>query len=301
MKQTFFLPVLLIILIVCITTLLSSGRQPQSGLLRSLIKTPDTLAEEYPPVDATPPPTATPLPTPSPTPKPLTFAQKNALYGPCIILPTLMYHHVQDLEAASAQGHGNLTVDTKNFRSHMEYLKVKGYTVVPMTALIEFFDTGVSIPTKSVLLTFDDGYDNFASDAAPILDEFNFPATVFVSTGLVQNPGYLAWSSIADITRTQPVLMANHTWSHHNMATSKETIEREITLAETQLKDHGYNDPKVFAYPYGISSTYSATFLQTLGYKLAFTTVPGTTLCKQHRLILPRIRVGNAPLSSYGL
>src|SRR5258708_16969044 len=128
-----------------------------------------------------------------------------------------------------------------------------------------------------------------------------FPATVFVQTGFIQNPGYLSWSQITDIAGSGNILMANHTWSHHNMGTSRAIIEKEITTADTQLGDHGLNIPKTFAYPYGTTSPYSAQFLQSMGYKLAFTTVHGSTLCKQQRLILPRIRIGNAPLSSYGL
>ena len=40
--------------------------------------------------------------SPSPTPKPLTFAEMNALYGPCVNLPTLMYHHIQPADEAGA-------------------------------------------------------------------------------------------------------------------------------------------------------------------------------------------------------
>ncbi len=285
-----------------IDLLILKGNLKQS-LISPLIKTPAQLAKEYPPVDVTPTPgpTVAPSPTPTPTPKPLTFAEMNKLYGPCAVVPTLMYHHIQDLGQAKTEGHAQLTVDTKNFRADMQYLKDKGYTVVPLTDLIDFFDTGKTLPKKTVVLTFDDGYDDFGTDAAPILKEFSFPATLFVPTGLMQNPGYLAWSTIKDIASSQPILMANHTWSHHNMGASRTVIEREVTTADTQLTEKGLDTPKVFAYPYGTTSSNAVQFLQQSGYKLAFTTVHGSTLCKQQRLLLPRIRIGNSSLSSYGL
>lgn len=289
----------LVILLGGIVFVLKNERK--QGQLFPLIKTPTQLAKEYTAVDSTPAPTASPLPTPTPTPKPLTFAEMNTLHGPCAVVPTLMYHHTEDLGIAKTEGHAQLTVDTKNFRADMQYLKDKGYSVLPMTSLIAFFDNGTPLPKKPVILTFDDGYQDFATDAAPILREFNFPGTMFVPTGLLQNPGYMSWSTVIDLASSGQILMSNHTWSHHNMGTSKAVIEKEITTADKQLGERNLNTPKVFAYPYGTTSAYAARFLQQMGYKLAFTTIHGSTLCKQQRLVLPRIRIGNASLSSYGL
>ncbi|PWU23694.1 hypothetical protein C5B42_02175 [Candidatus Cerribacteria bacterium 'Amazon FNV 2010 28 9'] len=244
---------------------------------------------------------STPLPTPTPKPTPLSFADMSKLYGPCVQLPTLMYHHIQDLGIAKTEGHASLTVDTKYFARDMQYLSDHGYSVLPMTSLISFFDNGTPIPKKSVMITIDDGYDDFGTDAAPILAQYHFPATLFVPTGLVENPGYLHWSTITSIAASQPILMANHTWSHHNMEASLSVIQHEVTTAETQLEQHGLDNPKVFAYPYGLTSPTAINFLNGQGFKLAFTTVYGNILCKQQRLTLPRVRIGNAPLSSYGL
>ncbi len=210
-----------------------------------------------------------------------------------------MYHHIQDLKLAEAQEHKSLTVDPVNFRQQMQYLRDRGYTPISASSLIAFFDQGTPLPSKPVLLTFDDGYSDFGTDAAPILSEFGYPAVLFIPTGLMQNQGYLSWSTITSLSGS--TLMANHTWSHRNMGTSRATIEKEITLADTQLTERGLNNPKVFSYPFGITSAYSQAYLQTQGYKLAFTTTYGSTLCTKQRFILPRIRIGNAPLSAYGL
>src|SRR4030042_5289786 len=51
-------------------------------------------------------PSPSPPPSPSPTAKPLTFAEMNAFYGPCVYAPTLMYHHIEDLDTSNTQGHG---------------------------------------------------------------------------------------------------------------------------------------------------------------------------------------------------
>jgi len=237
-------------------------------------------------------------PTPSPTPRPLTFAEMNTLYGPCVHLPVLMYHHIQSEDAAKADKQTNLTVYTDIFQKQMQYLKDKGYNVASISDLINFFDNGIPIPSKSVLLTFDDGYEDFYTDAYSILQNFGFKATMFVPTGLVNNPDYLTWDQI--ISMNGPVLFANHTWSHKNVGVSVSDMQYEISTADTQLADHSLNSPKVFAYPYGLDSSQSEKYLASLDYKIAFTTTPGSILCKKQRFTLPRIRIGSSALSNYG-
>ena len=243
-------------------------------------------------------PTPTILPTPTPTPKPLTFAQMNALYGPCVHFPVLMYHHIQSKNAAIANKQTSLSVYTDYFTAQMQYLKDKGYNVLPMSDLVNFFDSGIPIPPRSVLVTFDDGYEDFYTDAYPILQKLGIPATMFLPTGLVGNPGYLTWNQISQMSGQ--ILFANHTWSHANVELSDQKMRYEISTADAQLSDHSLNFPKVFAYPYGLASSQAEGYLSSLGYKAAFTTVSGSILCKKNRFDLPRIRIGNASLSRYG-
>ena len=245
-------------------------------------------------------PAITPTATPTPTPRPLTFAEMNTLYGPCVYVPTLMYHHIQDLETAKAKNQSNLTVSPDNFRQHLEYLQNRGYTTVSMQELVNFFDSGAPLPAKPVLITFDDGYADFAQQALPLLNQFQAKTTLFLATGLTNNPDYLSWDQIASFP-SNLILVSNHTWSHHNTNTSQEKVTQEITTADVQLEERGLNSPKVFSYPYGLVGSTSQGILQANGYLLAFTTMPGSTLCQKQRLTLPRIRIGNSSLDNYGL
>ncbi len=229
------------------------------------------------------------------------LADLNKQYGPCVQLPTLMYHHIQNLDVARAAGHASLTVGTQYFQKQMQYLKDKQYTVVKMQNLIDFFNHSTPLPKKPILLTFDDGYADFASDAVPILQSFGFAGTLFTPTGLIENPGYLTWSQIKSISQSGSILIANHTWSHHGLAASNAVIQKEVTLAQTQLHERGYDEPKTLAYPYGSYNAAAENFVNSKGYQVAFTTNHGSILCKGQRFELPRIRIGNAQLSAYGL
>ncbi len=268
------------------------------ALVFLLIFLPKGLRKEE--IDPKPHLTPTPSPSPTPTPKPLTFSEMNSLYGPCVYLPVLMYHHVQTQESAKEKNQIGLTVNTEIFRVQMQYLKDRNYTVVAMADILNFFEQGINPPSKPVLITFDDGYSDFYSDAYPILREFNYPATIFTTTGLINNADYLHWDKISEMSSNK-ILFANHTWSHKNVKTEDGVLKMEISTADIQLAERGLNNPKVFAYPYGMESESAVSLLKELNYKMAFTTRSGGTLCKKQIFNLPRIRIGNTSLSNYGL
>ncbi|EKD52666.1 MAG: polysaccharide deacetylase [uncultured bacterium] len=248
-------------------------------------------------------PTASPsaTPTPSPTPRPLTFSEMNKLYGPCTNLPVLMYHHVESSESASLYKRTGLNVPPETFKEQMAYLKEKGYTTVSPTDLIEFFDSGKALPAKPVMITFDDGYVDIGDEAFPIMREMEIKATIYIPTGLMENFGYLTWAKIDEMKSSGLITFGNHTWSHKNVGASRDAVMYEISTADGQLAEKGLGEPKTFVYPYGIDTTFAEKILIESGYKLAFTTVRGRIMCEKQRLSLPRIRIGSAPLSVFGL
>lgn len=242
-------------------------------------------------------PLTSPSPTPAPTPSP---EELEAKYGPCAFVPILMYHHVNYGELATAGGYTSLNVTPDTFRSQLEYLQNNAYQVIPLTALNDFFDLGIALAPKPAILTFDDGYADFVEVAAPILQEFGFPATLFVTTGLMENPGYTTWNALAGLNPSLFIL-GNHTWSHHNMQSSIKTIEFELGTADTQLADHNFNKDRIFAYPYGITSTSAKEWLKSHDYSLAVTTINNSYHCRGLRYNLGRVRIGNSSLYVYGL
>jgi peptidoglycan/xylan/chitin deacetylase (PgdA/CDA1 family) len=246
-------------------------------------------------------PISSPSSTPSPTKKVLSAAEQNALFGPCTSLPVLMYHHVETEDSAKQNKREYLNVPPDTFKKQMEYLVAKGYNTISPTDLISYFDSGTDLPSKPILITFDDGYVDNGDLAFPILRSLNLKATIYIPTGLMENHDYLTWAKIDEMKSSGLINFGNHTWSHTNVGVGHDKVKTEITTADTQLSDRGLNTPKTFVYPYGIDTKFGEQILSDLGYKLAFTTVSGRYQCKKQRLSLPRIRIGNSSLSNYGL
>ena len=94
-------------------------------------------------------------------------------------LSTLIYHQVPQVhdEMRAAEP------DANTFRWQMSLI-AKYYTPISLTAALEKINTN-TLPSNAICVTFDDGYENNLTVAAPILAEFNIPATVFIATAFL--------------------------------------------------------------------------------------------------------------------
>lgn len=243
---------------------------------------------------STPSVTLTPNPTASPTPV--------VPSGFCLTVPVLMYHHVEPMQTAKAAGHAQLTVDVDYFEQHMKYLNDHGYTSYFAQDLADALINHQSLPGKPVVVTIDDGYDDFFSYGYPIVKKYNIKTSLFISTGLLQVSGYMNWDNIKDMEGSGFVSSYNHTWSHYSLGKSdRAKAEQEIITAKMQLEARLGKADNIFAYPYGNSSQTAADVLQKNGFKAAFTTLPSFYQCDSYLMYLRRNRIGNAPLSSFGI
>ena len=99
-------------------------------------------------------------------------------------LMILCYHGISQHDEHEALR--DLFVPAGLFRQRMLALRKGGYNVLRLGDAVERVQAG-TLPRRSVVLTFDDGFVDFSRIAYPILAEFGFPATVYVSTEYVEN------------------------------------------------------------------------------------------------------------------
>ncbi len=221
--------------------------------------------------------------------------------GTCVSGAILMYHHIAPASEAKVGKFASLNVTPEFLTKHIEYLQAKGYNFISGQQLVDFVNGGGSLPKKPVLLTFDDGYQDFYTNAYPILRAKNVPAVMFLPTGLMDNGKYLSWGQISEMASSGSVEFGNHTWSHYPTYANKPNIASEITLAQNQLTEHGFNGIKIFAYPYGSDSAPAEKILTEQGFNAAVGTRYGKQICTGRRLSLPRVRAGNTSLTKFGL
>lgn len=242
------------------------------------------------------PPSATPTPTAVPTPTPV------PLVGHCLNVPVLMYHHVQPQAQAVEKGQTAQSVDNEIFDQQMQYLVSQGYAFLSAKELIDALANKSQLPSKSIVVTLDDGYaDNFQY-AFPVFRKYGVKGNFMISTGLVGGADYLTWEQIREMAGSGVAHFGDHTWSHYAVGYgSEDKIRYEITTAKNQLAENTGQTIDSFTYPYGSFSDLAVNILKQEGFRGAFSTIFGDVQCDSFIMALHRRRIGNSPLSYYGL
>lgn len=241
----------------------------------------------------------------TPTVEPIKKTDKNNIVISenlnCVFAPVIMYHHIKPLIDAQREHQENLSVDPLYFEQHINYLIEKGYDFMSAEELAQDLKNNINLPEKPIIITMDDGYDDIYKYAYPIIKKYNVKTSLMIPTGLLEIKGYLTWDNLKEMVDFGPVFAYNHTWSHFPLITGdKEKYEMEIVTAKNQLEQVLGRTVNIFAYPYG---SYNKVILETLrnnGFLAAFTTNQSFYQCRNSLYELNRVRVGNAPLSSYG-
>lgn len=95
----------------------------------------------------------------------------------------IMYHSVVDEDnAAFIDQRFSVTVD--QFEEQLRYLK-RNANVISMSEMVDCLSGGGRLPEKAVVLTFDDGYMNNLTHAAPLLEKYDLPAMIYLCTGYI--------------------------------------------------------------------------------------------------------------------
>jgi len=110
----------------------------------------------------------------------------------CLII---MYHGVIDDQVPRINGrHMKRSV----FVRHLDYFK-RNFDVVSLGQIFSYYRNGIRPNRRSIAITFDDGYYNNYSIAAPLLKEYCIPATFFIQGMSMDDPEYITWPDAIDI------------------------------------------------------------------------------------------------------
>ncbi len=121
----------------------------------------------------------------------VTLLERVDRYRPNL-LRVLTYHRVDHPDACPALYPGLISATPDTFDQQMKYLAEK-YRVVSVLELLDRYRGGAALPPRSVLLTFDDAYCDFAEHAWPILKRCRLPVTLFVPTAFPDRPERMFW------------------------------------------------------------------------------------------------------------
>lgn len=179
-----------------------------------------------------------------------------------------------------------IRVDKDKFLSQMEILRREGYVVMAIKDIISRISEKKTLPDKSIAITFDDGYRDNIKNAAPILAEFSFRATFFVTLGYVgrvktsSGRSWQRWECM-DQKDLKELPDSGHDIGSHSVRhidltklDEKERV-RELRNSKKGIGELLGKDISLFSYPYGCFDDDLAMLAAGEGYALACTTISG--------------------------
>ncbi|MCC6778187.1 MAG: polysaccharide deacetylase family protein [Hyphomicrobiales bacterium] len=203
-----------------------------------------------------------------------------------------MYHYVRPDPGPRDPSGQNLSVTPEDFAAQVQHLATAGYTSLTLAELADVRAKRAALPSKPVVLTFDDGYRDFYTNAWPVLQRHGFKATVFVITGVVGQTQYLTWDMIGELDASGSIEIASHTVNHRELPAISETNARaEVTNSRAVLEERLGHPVWSFCYPVGRYSARDAALLRAAGYAIAVTTQAGWSRADSDPMLLPRVRV----------
>jgi len=196
----------------------------------------------------------------------------------------LMYHSID--RPPNGARIPNLYVTPRMFLFQMWYLKMAGFSVVPLQELQSRVING-NLSTDLVAITFDDGFQDFYTNAYPILNQYGYPSTVYVVTDLVAKNNVwdaknetivkplMDWKTLREISK-HGVQIGSHTVSHPQLTLlSDDAVQTELNESKRMIEEQVEQPGDHFCYPYGDHNEQVKTMVKRAGYRSAVTTQRG--------------------------
>ncbi|MNI19010.1 Poly-beta-1,6-N-acetyl-D-glucosamine N-deacetylase precursor [compost metagenome] len=237
-------------------------------------------------------------------------AEENSLYENQVAV--IVYHHISDES-------GDVTITKKLLGKQLRDLSSRGYHFISLHQFKAFLG-GAAVPPNAVLVTFDDGYRSFYTEAYPILSKRRIPAVNFVITKDLDQPllaliPALSRDEIKQMTKeTDGMDFQCHTDRLHNrteqggpLLTTKlmigdqletdenynQRIKKDTNMCISRLRELYKGPVDTLAYPFGSFNLSSIKLLQDAGVSYGFTTISEMVTRDTNPMQIPRINAGS--------
>lgn len=206
-------------------------------------------------------------------------------------VPILLYHRVPK----DASQRGAWAVPLDDFRAQMAFLAGNDIAVCTLEAFFEAYRARKPLGRKSVVLTFDDGYGATCENVEGVLDRYGYPATLFLTTGLVgerdpmgsHDEGMLTWEQVRGL---RSLRVEAHTVNHPRLSSlDVRAVREEVRACKATLEEKLGRAVTHVAYPFGSYTRAVRAEVKSAGYASAYAGHTGPATFRDDRYQFHRI------------
>jgi peptidoglycan/xylan/chitin deacetylase (PgdA/CDA1 family) len=203
-------------------------------------------------------------------------------------IPVLMYHSISDASEVSKPAYFRISTSVNRFQEQIQWLFERGYQTINIDNIPSILSGRSEFPEKTIILTFDDGYEDFFTNAWPILGKFGYSATVYLPTSFIGHKRKafngrpcLVWNEILELYNHN-ISFGSHTSSHPKLyALDCQGIRDELKYSRATIENFLQQPVNSFSYPFAFPQEDKhfvkqiKVLLGETGYRTAVTTIIG--------------------------
>jgi peptidoglycan/xylan/chitin deacetylase (PgdA/CDA1 family) len=230
----------------------------------------------------------------------------------------LQYHRIGTKEECQESESEVVYIEPSVFSEQMNYLIEKGFGFVSLDEIVRHVKGEISLPGKTVAVTFDDGFQDNFKYAYQVLKERQIKATIFINTAFIgktlpyretfrQHPSakkdmlytFLSWEEI-EIMNGHGIEFEPHTHTHVNLtAVSELQAGEEIGISKDIIEKRLGKVARHFSYPYGLYNDRIMKLVERNGFDAAWAVTNDNIVRGLNLYNLPRKGGGNMTLNRF--
>lgn len=189
-------------------------------------------------------------------------------------VPVLCYHQIRNWLPRDSKVGKDYIVEVDNFKAQIKMLADSGYHTILPDQLYDYLVYGKALPSKPIMLTFDDTDMDQFTIAAPELKKYGFKGVYFIMTVSIGRKGkfadYMTREQIKQLSDEGNVI-GSHTYDHKNFKKYQgEDWVTQIDKPTKKLEEITGKKIEYFAYPFGLWNAEGIPELKERGFKMAF-------------------------------
>lgn len=185
-------------------------------------------------------------------------------------VPVIMYHDILPKKEVF------FDITPEEFEQHLQLLQESGVTPISLNQLVAHLRTGLPLPEKPILLTFDDGYGSHYKYVYPLLKKYGYPGVFSIYTlNIGKNTGrtHVTWDQLREMATDPLVTISAHSVTHPQDVTvlPDDKLRMEVVESKRIIEAKLGIPIRYFTYPEGKYDARVEKFVQAAGYEAALT------------------------------